>query len=1186
MISGDPKLPQLTPEEAQDTHLTTGFYRRFQDRFYTLWRDLTRQLAQTGQETSGGTGQTSYTKGDTLYASDTNTLATLAGNTTTTKKFLAQTGNGSSSAAPTWASIIDTDLPTVPVSKGGTGQTTYTDGQLLIGNSSGNTLTKATLSQGTGISIVNGNGSITISATGAGGGGDVLGPGGGATDNAVARFDGATGQLIQNSVVVIDDSGNVSGGSWQGSVVSSTYGGTGINNGGRTLTISTNSGTLSFTNASKTLTIADTASVSGTNTGDQTITLQGDVTGSGTGTFTTTIAHGSVSNAKLANVATATFKGRTTAGAGAPEDLTATQATALLNTFTDANKGLAPASGGGTTNFLRADGTWTTPGGGGTVTSVSVTTANGVSGTVASSTTTPAITLSLGAITPTSVSTGALTATGNVGFDGGTFVFNESGADKDFRVEGDTDANLVFVDASTDRVGIGTNSPSYKLQVEGGAIGKGGALGHHVDAYSGATDYDKIAAAITAALTNTNGSNVVVFAAREYSLGNNTVAIDLQGRGIVIQGNMQHGASGKRTQIKVNGGYTGLHIYDSTNSVNSYFSVKDMMFTTDATSDNTTAVKIGSESYDWSTSGSGLAYSDVINVLTHQFRRGFVVTNCRHITFDNCTARRKDNLADCVGLTILGGAYGAGDLLLTKCDFDCYIGNANDNAVRIYAEGSGDIFGLNFDQCFFYHGGTYGSVFIKNGKLSVTGASGTGTTATLTFATQAGAPYKVGSTITVSGVTPSGYNGTYTVTACTTTSVSFASATTTAYTSGGTISARAAVEEIHFDHCQWDYGPETVSDSRGLDVLNENLNSEAFIGRIWVSGGWFYGWPIAMYMWATSGPIFNVSIDHCYVSSGQPIDFIGLLGVTISGNTFANATGAANALTSGLGRSGDTLTYTNHYMVEWQKFQLRNLGGGTAPGGLTLENWYFARDVNANDWKVASTYGGAAITLTSAGSNWGIDRYSDGMVMNLSDCKCFSIVGNSHVSTLTTGNITVGYLVKVDANCDNFTVHNNVGHANRGPVFDLSSTTNKSIRDNFTRWGRGNSTDGAGNGKNNAGIRHLNGISVGANTAYDIAGSRGSNLGGGFSGLVIIRDDSIGAASGTFDSGLASYVELSDHAGTFQFGGADPGASSNKIWVTESADGYGLRIYNRYGAAHVMHITIIATNDFAATDSA
>ena len=55
---------------------------------------------------------------------------------------------------------------TIGTGYGGTGQTTYTDGQLLIGNSTGNTLTKATLTAGTGITITNGNGSISIAGTG------------------------------------------------------------------------------------------------------------------------------------------------------------------------------------------------------------------------------------------------------------------------------------------------------------------------------------------------------------------------------------------------------------------------------------------------------------------------------------------------------------------------------------------------------------------------------------------------------------------------------------------------------------------------------------------------------------------------------------------------------------------------------------------------------------------------------------------------------------------------------------------------------------------------------------------------------------------------------------------------------------------------------------------------------------
>jgi hypothetical protein len=70
----------------------------------------------------GGTGQTSATTafnalspittlGDLIYGSGTNTNARLAGNTTATKNFLAQTGTGSVSAAPVWASLTTADIP-------------------------------------------------------------------------------------------------------------------------------------------------------------------------------------------------------------------------------------------------------------------------------------------------------------------------------------------------------------------------------------------------------------------------------------------------------------------------------------------------------------------------------------------------------------------------------------------------------------------------------------------------------------------------------------------------------------------------------------------------------------------------------------------------------------------------------------------------------------------------------------------------------------------------------------------------------------------------------------------------------------------------------------------------------------------------------------------------------------------
>jgi hypothetical protein len=187
---------------------------------------------------------------------------------------------------------------------------------------------------------------------------------------------------------------------------------------GRTLSIVTG-------DSDRTLTFSGNATISGTNTGDQTITLTGDVTGSGTGSFAAsidktaitgktqvsaavgdqvlitdasdtdnlkratvqsivdlvtvsdgdkgditvsssgtvwTIDAGVVTYAKMQDVsATSRFLGRITTGSGDVEELTGTQATTLLDAFTSLLKGVVPASGGGTSNFLRADGGWEAP---------------------------------------------------------------------------------------------------------------------------------------------------------------------------------------------------------------------------------------------------------------------------------------------------------------------------------------------------------------------------------------------------------------------------------------------------------------------------------------------------------------------------------------------------------------------------------------------------------------------------------------------------------------------------------------------------------------------------------------------------------------------------------------------------------------------------------------------------------
>jgi hypothetical protein len=135
----------------------------------------------------------------------------------------------------------------------------------------------------------------------------------------------------------------------------------------------------------------------------------GDVTTSGAGSVNLAIGTNKVTRAMLVQTTGAALLGAT--GAGNVTDLTGTQATALLDVFTSALKGLVPASGGGTTNFLRADGTWAVPAGGGGTTTNALT-ANSTGGAAPGTTFNGSAAVTIDYSSVGAAKTGAITGSG------------------------------------------------------------------------------------------------------------------------------------------------------------------------------------------------------------------------------------------------------------------------------------------------------------------------------------------------------------------------------------------------------------------------------------------------------------------------------------------------------------------------------------------------------------------------------------------------------------------------------------------------------------------------------------------------------------------------------------------------------------------------------------------------------
>lgn len=142
----------------------------------------------------------------------------------------------------------------------------------------------------------------------------------------------------------------------------------------------------------------------------------------------------------------------------------------------------------------------------------------------------------------------------------GANVFNDAGADVDQRIEGDTDANLVFVDASTDRVGVGTATPTAKLQVNGSF-----ALAAPVTV---TTDYT-VAAGVTFIISNRGSSpNTITLPAAASSAGRILVISTIQAFTVISASSNvvpREGGSAGTAILPATDGAWALLVCDGTN---------------------------------------------------------------------------------------------------------------------------------------------------------------------------------------------------------------------------------------------------------------------------------------------------------------------------------------------------------------------------------------------------------------------------------------------------------------------------------------------------------------------------------------------------------------------------------------------------------------------------------------------
>ena len=251
--------------------------------------------------------------------------------------------------------------------------------------------------------------------------------------------------------------------------------------------------------------------------------------------------------------------------------------------------------------------------------------------------------------------------------------------------------------------------------------------------------------------------------------------------------------------------------------------------------------------------------------------------------------------------------------------------------------------------------------------IAVTGASGNGTTATLTFT----GPFSfvLGRVITVSGVNPSGYNGTYAITATTSTSVSYANATTTAYVSGGTITGGGGSLEIVTSGGIQDITPEKLTINTTVDFSTTSASDAVIVVDTGRNANNY--WVVDIQTQISVGGLILFGQYQIYnpsVTANQyTIYATDALGAPQLATSTVTNGGAVPSFATTSGKASATVTLNNHGYLAGDTFPVLV---ATAVGGITFYGNYTVISItSANAFVINGTT--VATSSTSGSENGG-----------------------------------------------------------------------------------------------------------------------------------------------------------------------------------------------------------------------